>query len=612
MPIYRPTKEEKKALTEVSERFEDANEQRGRSYRFMRYMSPEQFWYDCRDRFDSIENALDGNSDESWESNAYRPKTRNKTISTAASLLASGIGIDINAQDITDVTDRAMSEVTEDVYEWSLDRENFDMKLVRAVMEMRVTGTVHLFEDIVWDKRKVKEITEIDFDSGEVKFENKERTDFKGCRMELVSNEEIYPGDIWEPEVQNQPFYIRRKLTTYDSARSAFGKYANWKYVKSGQGYFLSSEGEDRKDVEGDEDERVEIIWYWDRPNDIYRIVINGVLMNGVNEGFPYPHKMYPIAKSIALPFSDQRFYYGNSDPNIMRDEQDLDNDLWRMYIDAIKLKVKPPLGVSNTELANRDLVVPGVMYPLGEDDRVEAMREVTQGLGNAEFQMMQLAESQMDESTVDPLVSGQQAQGDPTATEVRAIVGSAERLRGFAQAFLGDLLVQHAHLRIPNALWFLTHDDEYQKVVKDKVRLDTGKDGRKVITFAEAIDIPSPKDILKEERITEEMGEPEEKIYVDKDMANDYRYKIQVSPSPKPRRGGAAKILRAWEKYRMYLQNPMFDQRRNAEKLAEAMGDDPEEMVPEQPEQAMPGQMGGQPAPEAGMAMETAQQEMI
>lgn len=603
---YNPSDAKKKALKEVEKAFEKAEALRNKTYRHMRYMSPEDFWYDSRDRYDSFEDVIDEDADEAWESNAYRPKTRNKTIATTASLVSSGIGVDIGAYDITDSLDRAMSEVAEDVFEWSLDREMFDMKLVDAVLEMRITGTVHLFEDIVWDKREVNEITSMDFETGEFEFDKKERTDFKGCRVEIVPNEEVYPGDIWEPDPQKQPFYIRRKLTDYDSARSAFEKYANWKYVRPGSTWFINS-AEDRKDDEDVDDNQVEIIWYWDKPNDVYRIVANGVLLNGPNEGFPYPHKMYPIVKGIANPFSDIRFYYGNSDPNLMRDEQDTDNDLWRMFIDSIKLKVKPPLGVSNTELANRDLVVPGSMYPLGTEDRVEAMKEVTSGIGQGEFKMLELAEQMMDESTLDPLVSGQQAQGDPTATEVRAIVGSSERLRGFAQMFLGSMLVQHAHLRLPNVLWLMTHDDEYKKVVRDKVRISSGEDGRKVIEFALPDEIPSPREIFMAEA---EMDEPTELVYVDKENAADYRYRVQVSPAPKPRRGGAAKILRALEKYRLYVQNPIFDQKRNAEKLAEAMGDDPKEMVPEQIQnQMMPPTPIG---PQAGMQQEMAQQEMI
>lgn len=606
---YRPNRAEREALSETRERFEDAREQMSRGYRHMRDMSPVEFWRDCRDRFDSIEGS--GEETESWESNAYRPKTRNKTIATAASLLASGLGVDIVAHDPENVTDRGMSEVAEDLYDWTLDRENFDMKLVRAVMELRITGTVHLFEDIVNESRKVKDVVGMDFESGKVTYEEADRTDFRGCRAEVVPNEEIFPGDADEPDVQRQPFYFRRKVTTYESARSMFEKNPKWKHVTAGSGRFLLSEGEE----DDFDDDRVEIVWYWDRPNDTYRLIINSVLITGLNDGFPYPHKMYPIAKTIAVPFADTRFYWGNSDPNLMRDEQDLDNDLWRMYVDAIKLKVKPPIGVSNTELANRDIVVPGVMYSLGMDDRVEAMKEVTQGIGQAEFRMLEMTEGQMDESTLDPVLTGQQASGDPTATEVRTIVGSAERLRGFSQAFLSDLLIQHAHLRLPNALWLFSNDDDFRKIVKDRVRVGGENDGRKVIEFADASDIPNPRQILRTETDAKKAGKPESRVYVDRNGIVGYRYHMQVGTAPKGRRGGSAKILRAWEKYRLYLQNPLFDQRRNAEMLAEAMGDDPNEVIAEQrqgmPPETAPPPQGAQPMP-AMPSAETERSEII
>ena len=66
-----------------------------------------------------------------------------------------------------------------------------------------------------------------------------------------------------------------------------------------------------------------------------------------------------------------------------------------------------------------------------------------------------------------------------------------------------------------------------------------------------------------------------------------------------------AASLL---EKYRLYVQNPLFDQKRNAEKLAEAMGDDPKEMVTEQaPQMPM-----AAPQAQPGQAQEMAQQEMV
>lgn len=596
----------------MRDKFQKAEEIRNTGYACMRGLSPSEFWRDCRDRFDCIESVIDENADESWESDVYRPKTRNKTIATSAALLASGLGIEIEAQDMTESTDREMSVVAEDIFDWSLDRERWDMKLVRAVMDLRISGTVHLFEDIVWDKRKVKEIKSVDFESGEFEFEEDDRIDFKGCRAEIIPNEEIYIADAFESDIQNQSYVIRRKVSDYDSVRIVFEKYANWKYVNAGSQQFLTADANDDKESEDQDDERVEIVWCWDKPNDLYRIIVNGVLMNGANEGFPYPHKMYPIAKTIAIPFADQRFYWGNSDPNILRDEQDLDNDLWRMFIDSEKLRIKPPIGVSNTELANRDLVVPGVMYPLGLEDRIEPMLAVSQGVGGNEFKLLELTERQMDESTLDPLMTGQSGSGDATATEVRAIVGSAERLRGFAQAFLGDLLVQHAHLRLPNILWFLTHDDEYQKVVKDAVKLSTGKDGRKVIQFADAIDIPSSEEIMVAEASAEKMGRDAELIYVDRDAVQDYRYHVQLSPAPKPRRGGSLKVLRALEKYRLYVQNPIFNQRRNAQNLAEAMGDDPKEMVQEQAP-AMPAMPNANSTEmPKGQAQEMAMQEMI
>ena len=48
--------------------------------------------------------------------------------------------------------DKAMAHVTEVSYEWSLMREQFDFKALLALVEMTVVGTVHLYEEIAYDK----------------------------------------------------------------------------------------------------------------------------------------------------------------------------------------------------------------------------------------------------------------------------------------------------------------------------------------------------------------------------------------------------------------------------------------------------------------------------
>ena len=582
------SKEAEKALKKIADHWESALEQRRRPYRHLGDECLEDFWDRSRDHYNGYVPERDGVEAE-WKSRAFKKKTRHKVLSTVATIISSGIGLEFRALDSQSRLDRMMGRTVEDVFDWSLDREDFDSKELRAFMELVVSGTSHLFEEIVWESRNVKEITGMDFESGEVTWEEKELVDFKGCRAELVSNEEVYPGDVWTFEPQEQPFYIRRKVTTHENAEASLGKFANFSKVIEGTDHFLTAGSitESEKENADTDDNDVEILYYWNKSDDVFAIVANGILLTPPNYPIPYPHKKYPIAKGVFESFGDGRFYYGDSLPNKNLDEQNIVNELWRMFIDSTKLKIKPPLFTNNAELAGTDLIIPGAIATSEKGDEISTIQDVSKGLSQSEFNMLTLAERQIDENSIDPLLTGQQATGDPTATEVRTIVGSAERLRGFNDRLIASFLLQHAELRVPNLLWFITHDSEYQKIVKDEVKVGD-KNGRRQIEFVTMGELPSSNEILQSEMALEDIGEPTELVFVDKDRVNDYRYHIRMSAVPKARRTGATKLLKTIEKYSLYSQNPLIDQKTNTTMLVEAMGDDPDEFIKNEQAQEM------------------------
>jgi len=604
---YRPSREAEDLLNKIKLRYQDAVTQRSASYRQLNDRSINQFLDDNRDLFNGYVPEWASSEDE-WKSKAFKKKTRHKVIATVAAWISASIGVDFSAFDEDEELDSTMSKVIDDVYTWSLERESFDMKELSAYMALAIDGTSCLHEEIACDRRVVKDIQSIDFETGKIKWEEVERTIFKGCRADNVPIDEMYLGDVFEPDIQQQPFIIRRKLTTHENASRFFDKYDNWDKVNPGTGFFLSNEGtltdNEIESIDPD-DNNVEVIWYYDKYEDIFSIVVQGVLLTDPEYPFPFPHKEYPFVWQIGEPFGDERFAYGNAIPNVNRDDQLLTNDLWRLFIDATKLKIMPPLITDDPELLSTDIIIPGMQTLRGHDSVVETIAEVVKGIGQSEFNLLAMVEGQQDENTIDPMVTGKLAQGDPTATEVRAVVGSAQRLQGFQEQFIGNIHVQHAHLRIPNILWMLSTSEAYEKVVKDNIKTPSGKTGKRKILFVKAQEIPSSADILKMEV---KAKEKEEYIYVDKDSVNDYRFHISISPAPKPRRTSTQKILRILQKYRMYAADPGIDQHARSKMLVEAFGDDPEEMlIKEQPAIGIQpqGQVPVSGAAEANLAQE-------
>jgi hypothetical protein len=587
-PQWKFTLDEEKLRSEVINKWQYAYDQRTRAYKFLRDQSLEEFWSQSRDLFNGYVPPASSVEDE-WKSRAFKKKTRHKVIATVASYVSSGLGLDFTAVDPDDRIDSDLSRVCEDTYNWSSETENFDYKLVRAFLDMATVGTVHIYEEVAWDKRKIKKIDDIDLSTGEVKWTEKDNVDFKGPRAEIIPNEEIFPGDNWEPDIQNQPCLFRRKLTNYENARKTFDKYANWKAVVKGSSYFLPPNGLDEKEEDDSGDDKIEILYYWDKPNDEYNVFINGIPMHPPNYPFPYKHKLYPFAKDINEPFADQRFYWGNSIPFTSKDEQEMINDLWRMMIDSTKLKIKPPLFTNNAELASTDLIVPGTIAPMELGDRVETIDHVSKGVSTADFDMLTLAERQVDENTIDPLLTGKQASGDPTATEVKIIAGSADRLRGFNEQFIGGLLLQHGILRIANALWFLKIDSDFKTIIRGDVKTIGNKTGRRKTVFMKEGDLPTSKDVFDAEAFFERSGKPTQIQVVNADALENFRYRVSIASVPKQKRSTANRLAVALQKYQVYANNPLIDQQVNTSKLVKAMGDNPDELVKQSQEMEPP-----------------------
>lgn len=593
-PHYRTNEAERKLLARIRQDFTEAHTLKSRAYEVFYHpiygaRSVDMLHRDSKRLFDGL--IEDPTTGKTWKSRHVRNKIHKKVVASVAQTVSAGLGLDFGAYNSKEKLDRVMSRVTEDLYEWTLEREEFDFLEIMAEFTRTTQGTVHIMDEIAWDEREVREIVDIEFGTDKISTEKKKRVEFKGCRSTLVPNDEIFIANPFISNIQDQSFIIRRQITSKRSIDKAFGGYKRYKHVISGQTNFFGL-GSIQNDKELDDiDDRVEVLYYWSKDDDTFAIIINGVLITPADFPFPYPHKQYPIAKSIYLPFSDERMYWGNPLPNVLADEQHLSTQLWRGIVDAQNLKRKPPIATNDPEMVSEDIVIPGaIVQAENPESSIRAIQGVSNGVDQADFNVLALNDKAVDDNSVDAISSASQAQGDQTATEVKAIVGSAERLRGVSEQFFGHLLMQHARLRIPNILWFITHDDDFAEIVRNDVQIDGGR-GDRYIRFAYKTDMPDSLEVLEEEVKAAKKGENIQVLYVNREKVNDYRYHVSVSVIAKPRRTSAAKVAKAIQKYQLYATNQLVDQEWNSRKLVEALGDEPDEAIKQN--MPTPDQMG-------------------
>ena len=128
--------------------------------------------------------------------------------------------------------------------------------------------------------RKVKELVEYNEDNPEQSvYKEKEIIEYNDIMRDNLDPRNCWIDDMTRP---NNEFSIRdwawRKVYAMNSAQEEFGKYPNWKYVKSGgitSEKITGSKGQSEKQFK--EKDLIEIYFYENRIKDLFYVIANGI-----------------------------------------------------------------------------------------------------------------------------------------------------------------------------------------------------------------------------------------------------------------------------------------------------------------------------------------------
>jgi len=598
---YSPSVEESEKLGLLSKLFEEARSQREKSYRFFENRSFESFIQKNKDNF----NSYTAPRNKSWKARVFKPLTHNRTIAVIAQTLSSIIKPQFIAQNMDQKVDREMTRVVDDLYGYSTDRERFEKKFVNGIVNGCIEGTIHILDEYRNDIRTVKDITSIDYETGEVKFNEGVRKDFEGLSAEVIPNLEMYPGNVYVFEIQDQPYIFRRRLVDYQTAACQYQKYKNWEYVQAGRTVYYDSELDTFIEKEEDDYDNnlVEILEYWCRQDDEYHVVIGGVLMTQVDNPIPYDHKMYPIAKTVYEPF-DIQFYWGNSISNKLRYEQGILNTVYKMMIDKTYLSIFPPILTNDTSVLGEDVIVPGKMTPIKSGSEINPMQYYAQGVSQSQIAMVQMLENSMDGSSVNPTTAGQPVSGNATATEVLNMERNAKVILGLFGIFVSFLVEDFARLRVQNILSFYPEIEDMKRITVSNRELGDGTVGDRVFEFDNLEEMTPQMKMEKEFEMLASVDNGEELVVLDKDDFRNLDVFVKIVANPEPRVSDALQQLEARNKYVTYANNQLIDQMENTRQLVRAYGDDESKIIKEGVApapiegQVLPSQQFGPPQP--------------
>ena len=525
---------------------------------------------------------------------------RQKLFAVLSALVNLDLSGDISAYDKEGLRIQALGDAMEDIIMKTDELDIDDEKKYVRQYELLKHGTV--FVEELWDEKNSKDKKLKGKFTGKIKktWEDKLKKAFAHPTRNVLPGINVYLGDITKYGIEDQPFIFTADMKPYDEAKRMFEKWERWDNVPKQVKNFGSQERGGAfstawKLLESQED-YVEIIRYQDKWNNEFALLINGVLMTPVGLPLPWGYDDYNIAQQNLEPIH-AKFAYGKSLVSRTRNKAALLDEMWRLAILKDQQSVKPPsVNISGRMVSNR-VFMPGVItYGIQPNTIVPINDKIGQGVTQAEFAMLQAVQESIDAETTAPTFAGQQAKGDPTATEIIELQRQAKVMLGLTVFAMSMLEWKLEWLRLKNLLvnWFEEEDkvvDEARSMLKSKFRQVSvertieGSQGRRIVIPTNTL--PSSEAIMQaEEGLTAEQGVPVRLIFLTPRQVKKAQLVWQITIKAKEKQTSEVnKLLFRAEMQDAQMFGPLLNMDYLAEKFASVWEENPTKMFKKQAE---------------------------
>ena len=546
VPTWIPDEKAYEALEEVSKDFTKGRSVINKSYN---QFNGRQL-YDCIDDWTMRWNGfLTSNNDGmNPTSNIFLNFTRNAMIAWLAKVASDTPKAKILATNKKSGTaGKKIADIYKDIVESSERAENYHKKFMQLALETASKGTGIMYEGYLRDVQEREIPDGFDMETGEGKFKKEKVVVYDDCYAEIVPIEDFYIANPYQEDVQKQPFIIWKKTTTYEEAKSEFGHYENWKYVKKGA-YAQISEpttfyrNELTANLSADQ---VEVVRHYKGFK--HKVMVNGVII--YDGATPFKDGKYPFAKAIFEPFGND-FFWGMGFPNKVMGEQDQANTFINMMIDKTGGSLQP-YGLSSDldDLIEDDVLAPNKIRKVSDISKWKF--DTLPGVSSGEFQMLQQTMNLFKENSGDLLGAGSAVTPRGGKMQTKQVMLKQQEMMqklGFSMNYLEDYERDHKIIRLAHCLQFYSipkiekatgkkgkeiEQLMYRDIKLSNVKLEDGRKGSRIIKLVGKKTDEERQKLADDLSVTEEMGEqtgtPTEALAVVVDTLNDYNYDVEI-----------------------------------------------------------------------------------
>lgn len=481
---------------------------------------------------------------------------------------------EIRAFDKDDVPLRELGTAFTDIFDrlaehdGGIDGGDMEKRLLRQ-KDLMKQGTVFV-QDKWCTKSKAQKTLKRKFD-GKFNFDAWDtawKPYYTGPDRVLLYGPNVYLGDITQFSMDDQPYVFTLETMSYDTAKSMFGKFEMWKFVKPGMppSPVMTASGTvgGRTIYDGKfrmttlKETQVEVIKYQDPTRDEFQIQVNGIMLLPI--GFPLsavtPGGKINIAKQVLYPINPQ-FAYGKSfvsSGDVYELSKILD-EMISLFVMKTRKSITPPyLNLSGKIISRRVLaagsisqgIPAGALQPIGQEG---------QGVTQGEFAVYKELLTRIESSTIGPGFQGQYAGSNTTATEVLEVQRQAKLALGIIISACTMLEVKLGYLRLPLVIanYFepideISGEDGTRKKKYRETSRETDIDGagtgtRRIIPTDD--ELPTKEEVRQLEIMDEnEYGYPSQRIYISPKALRAIQVRWQVIVVPKERNSSAYEKL--------------------------------------------------------------------
>ena len=436
---------EEQRMTEVRLMFNVAQNVRTQSYEEFDYRDLQTILSKGEILFNANKPGKSPDPDEAWRADTKRPILRNKLISIATNVLVNLLYPTVVAQNDNSNDDKEASLVMSDLLDYRLERLKYPRLMKKIIIASLYSPATYIDMDFVDAKREIKVIQEDGTWIKEKVFDEL----FSGFQANIVPCEEIYPTNVYEPDLQKQ-IIIRRQILTYNQAKMAHGDHENWIFITAGIRNFFDADSQSffQHYDPSQEDRLVEKVTYYDPFADLELIYIQGIPFTDPDQPLRRVDKRIPLIKT-GYELISERFYYYKSGADKLMNEDELLNDMWNMVMDGTFLSIMPPTAIIGDEDIDSSVMIPGGVTILSNADSdikgIGPSPNIIAGLNTvAEL------ERSISESSTSSQAAGVAQKGVETANEVQTLEQNAKINLGLFSSQIAELVEDFGDMLLP------------------------------------------------------------------------------------------------------------------------------------------------------------------